>query len=86
MTDQEMDIIDELHFVQPFTYLLENVGLAEQPLKETLRLMAGKGWIKILRTVDEEIPVQEADLQRNGHAFYYLATKKGLLAFHTTGG
>ncbi len=85
MTDQEMDILDELHFVQPFGYLLENVGLTEESLKETLRLMAGKGWIKVLRTADEEITVQEADLSQNGHNFYYLATKKGLLAFHSTG-
>jgi len=85
MTDQELDVIDELHFVQSFAYLLETVGLPEEQLKQTLQSLARKGWVKVLETVDEEIPVSDAAFEQRYPDFFYLATKSGLLAFHTTG-
>jgi len=85
MTDQEMDIIDELHFVQSFSYLLETISLPEQELKRLLQSLAHKGWVKVLKTVDEEIPVADVGFENAYRDFFYLATKKGLLAFHSTG-
>jgi phosphopantetheinyl transferase len=83
MTDHEMDVMDELHFVQSFAYLLANTGLAETELRITLWQAAKKGWVKIMRTVDEEVEMQTVDFENQCHAFFYLATKKGLLAYHT---
>lgn len=85
MTDQELDVLDELHFVQSFSYLSENLELTEDILKKTLYELAQKGWVKILKTVDEETLISDIDFEGNYHHFYYLATKKGLLAFHSTG-
>ncbi|MDJ1503254.1 transporter [Xanthocytophaga agilis] len=85
MTDQELDVLDELHFVQSFSYLSENLELTEEVLKQTLYELAQKGWIKILQNVDEEILVSDSDYEKSYHTFYYLATKEGLLAFHSTG-
>jgi hypothetical protein len=85
MTDQELDVIDELHFVQPFSYLLNTLAMEESELKSTLQTLAAKGWVKVLKTVDEEIPVQEHTFEKEYATFFYLATKKGLLAFHSTG-
>ena len=83
MTNHEMDVIHELHFVQSFAYLLENTGLAETELRTTLWQSAQKGWIKIMRTVDEEADMDTVDFEGFCHTFLYLATKKGLLAYHT---
>ncbi len=83
MTDHEMDVIDELHFVQSFAYLLANTGLAETQLRTALWQSAQKGWIKTMRTVDEEVNVDEVDFDGLYQTFFYLATKKGLLAYHT---
>jgi hypothetical protein len=85
MTDQELDVIDELHFVQPFSYLRDTLDLTESELKETLQTLAAKGWVKVLKTVDEEILVSDHTFAQDYATFYYLATKKGLLAFHSTG-
>lgn len=83
MTDNELDVLDELHFVQSFSYLQGTLGLPDKTLKETLRELAEKGWVKILRTADDEVTLPEADLTTNGQHYFYLATKKGLLAYHT---
>ncbi len=83
MTEYEMDLIDELHFVQSFAYLLANTGLAETELRTTLWQAARKGWVKIMRTVDEEADMETVDFESLCHTFFYLATKKGLLAYHT---
>ncbi len=85
MTDQELDVIDELHFVQPFSYLLKNLHLAEKELKDTLQTLAKKGWIKVLKTVDDESTATDNNFEQEYAHFFYLATKQGLLAFHSTG-
>lgn len=83
MTEQEMDVIDELHFVQSFPYLLANTGLAEPDLRTTLWGLAGKKWVKVMRTVDDEAEMGEAEFGERYRVLFYLATKKGLLAYHT---
>lgn len=83
MTDHELDVIDELHFVQSFEYLLAHTTMNEATLKQTLASLARKEYVKVLRTVDEE--ATDIDFEANYPSFFYLATKKGLLAYHTTG-
>lgn len=85
MTDQELDVMDELHFVQPFSYLADTLGMEETVLKETLQTLAAKDWIKVLKTVDEEILIYDSAFEQEYVNYFYLATKKGLLAFHSTG-
>ena len=85
MTDQELDVIDELHFVQPFSYLRNTLDMNETELKETLKQLTTRGWVKVLKNVDEEILVTDSTFEQEYATYFYLATKKGLLAFHSTG-
>lgn len=83
MTDAEFDLLDELYFVQSFPELKRSLHWPDHTFKELLYAMAGKGWIKVLRTQDEEIPLEKADFEENFQKYYYLATKAGLLAHNS---
>ncbi|BDD10616.1 hypothetical protein FUAX_30480 [Fulvitalea axinellae] len=77
MTEIEYDILDELYFPISFQALAEESGVAEPELSEVLPELVGKGWVKPLRTPDEEFA---DDSWRGGLAScYFLATKEGLM-------
>jgi hypothetical protein len=78
MTDNEFDLLDELYFVQPYSFLKETLNWDDQKLLVTLRSLHSKGWIKCLFAPDDEIfgPV---DFEAKGKDLFYLATKKGLM-------
>lgn len=78
MTDAEFDLLDELYFVQPFSYLLECLRWPEEKLLETLHSAYKKGYIKCLYSPDEEV-FESCDLFEKGRVLYFLATKKGLM-------
>ncbi|MBW3470363.1 hypothetical protein [Arthrospiribacter ruber] len=78
MTDEEFDVIDELYFVQHFSYLKESLGWEEQLILQTLSSLQEKGYIKCLTAPDEEV-FEKIDLLEQGRKLYFLATKKGLM-------
>lgn len=78
MTDAEFDLIDELYFVQPFAYLEDSLGWEEELLLSTLAQLHQKGWIKCLKSPDEEI-FEGVDLLVNGRSYFFLASKEGLM-------
>lgn len=81
MSDLEFDVLDELYFVQPFSYLQDELELNEETLKNTLKLLLSKSWIKCFKTVtDEVLIIDELDFENHYKKYYYLASKKGLLA------
>ncbi len=82
MTVYEQDILDELHFVQSFGYLLDHTQIPEEELKDLLWQLAQKGWVKILETVDQEVVLTDVHFEYTYQSFYYLASKQGLLAYH----
>ena len=81
MSDLEFDVLDELYFVQSFDYLRETIDLSEEKLKEVLKKLLTKAWIKCFVHVSEEgmVPNLE-DFEQSYKNYHYLATKEGLLA------
>lgn len=79
MSDEEFDLLDELYFVQPYSYLKESLGWEDPQLLETLSSLYQKSFIKCLSTPDSE-RFDQVDLKSEGKQLYYLATKKGLMA------
>jgi hypothetical protein len=78
MTDNEFDLLDELYFVQPFSYLKETMGWEDQRLLVTLKALHSKGYIKCLFAPDDEV-FGTVDFEAKGKDLFYLATKKGLM-------
>lgn len=78
MTDDEFDLLDELYFVQHFSYLKETLGWGETRLLTTLQALYEKSFIKCLKGPDYEI-FEKLDLTQSGTDLFYLATKKGLM-------
>lgn len=83
MTDIEFDLLDQLYFVQTFAELSGELQLSEHELRDLLISMVEKEWVKVMdKQTDEEI-VDMDIWTKNSSAFFYLATKKGLLAHNT---
>ncbi|MDN3203039.1 hypothetical protein [Algoriphagus sediminis] len=78
MNDDQFDLIDELYFVQDFDYLRETLGWADDHLIGVLQSLVDEGWVKVLKSPDEEL-FDKIDLKINGTTFMYLATKEGLM-------
>jgi hypothetical protein len=83
MTDSEFDVMDELYFVQSFNALVRSLSLPEDELQQILDTLIRKGWVKLLRTVDEELPIEEANFATQYKSYFYLATKEGLFAHNS---
>ncbi len=80
MTDQEFDVLDELYFVQSFAYLKEELSLSVIELKSVLHSLVKQGWIKCLYNMNDEVFEDELDFEKKYEEYFYLASKKGLLA------
>ncbi len=78
MDNEEYDILDELYFVISYTELEDNLDMTEESIMKTLIKLASKGWIRIYENSDKEL--DDFDLISNFKSYYYLASKKGLLA------
>ena len=78
MTEEEFDLLDELYFVQHFDYLKDILGWEEELLLANLQSLLDKDYIKCLYKPDEEV-FDKISLKESGKAYYYLATKKGLM-------
>jgi uncharacterized protein YicC (UPF0701 family) len=82
MTELEFDVLDELYFVVSFHQLQEELEMNEQTLKEVLQSLFHKGWIKCFINISEEVVQEEIDFDNQYKTYFYLASKKGLLAHH----
>lgn len=80
MSDAEFDVMDELYFVQPFNYLIEELEMPAADLKEVLKSLIEKGWVKCLYNMNDEVFEDKLDIENEFQDYYYLATKPGLLA------
>ncbi|WP_210465140.1 hypothetical protein [Rufibacter roseolus] len=84
MTDQEFNIIDELYFVTSFEALQQELGLPEPELREALRGLISMNYIKCLfPDQDTEVPFDPDHFAREGHRYFFLATKEGLLTHNS---
>jgi hypothetical protein len=84
MSDQEFDVLDEMYFVVSFEELQTETELSDSELLHTLKNLKGKGYIKVLASRDQEVETGRLNLDTEFKNYYYLASKKGLLA-HNTG-
>ncbi|AGA76382.1 hypothetical protein [Echinicola vietnamensis] len=82
MSEEEFEMMDELYFVQPFTYLKEVLNWDDEVLLTTLQGLYHRGLIKCLSEPDEEV-FGDAKIMDDGKSYYYLATKKGLMEHNT---
>jgi hypothetical protein len=80
MTDLEFDVLDELYFVVPYQQIKEELELEDETLREVLRQLLDKGWIKCFLSASEEALQDEIDFENKYQTYFYLASKKGLLA------
>lgn len=80
MSDTEFDVLDELYFVQPFAYLVDELELDELELREVLSALIEKGWVKCFLSMQEEELTHEVKLEEKYKEYFYLATKAGLMA------
>lgn len=78
MTDDEFDLLDELYFVQHYTYLKDTLGWPDERLLKTLESLHSKAYIKVLKAPDDEV-FEKFNMINQGSSFFYLATKKGLM-------
>ncbi len=80
MSDAEFDVMDELYFVQPFNYVREELEMTSAELKEVLKGLIRRGWVKCFYNMNDEVFEDKLDFENEYETYYYLATKKGLLA------
>lgn len=83
MSDLEFDVLDELYFVQSYSWLIDATGFEDELLKKVLKKLVSKKWIKCLSSMTEDIPYDDLDFDKDFRNIYYLATKSGLLAHNT---
>ncbi|KAA3437913.1 hypothetical protein [Rufibacter hautae] len=84
MTDQEFNIIDELYFVTSFEALLQELRMPDPELREALRGLISMNYIKCLfPDQDTEVPFDPEHFAREGHHYFFLATKEGLLTHNS---
>ncbi len=83
MTDIEFQILDELYFLQPYTYLAKTLGLTDSELSAGILALLQKGWVRSYVSPTEEVDFHHIDFKNNYWSFYYLASKKGLLAHNS---
>jgi hypothetical protein len=78
MEEAEFDLLDELYFVTSYDELKANVDMTEDEIRDTLVRLTSKEWVRVYKDADEEL--DEFDLITNFRSYFYLASKKGLLA------
>lgn len=83
MTDLEFQVLDELYFVKQFEVLQSETALAEPALRNALQQLLEKEYIKCLKSPAEEVFADELNFAQDYRQYFYLATKKGLLAHNT---
>ncbi len=82
MNDDEYDVLDELYFVVSYEQLKEACALTNDQLVSTLETLYQRGWVRVLRSVDEDA-AEPLELAMKYEDYFYLASKKGLLAHNS---
>ena len=79
MNDQEIDLLDELYFVQSYEEVKSALDWTDDIIQKHLFLLEQKEYIKILINHDEEYAGSKDVNKIPWKELYFLATKKGLL-------
>ncbi len=81
MDEHEFDVLDELYFVISFEYLFDKLESDEFRPRNVLISLFRKDWVRVYKSMDEGLA--NFDLQNNFKSYFYLASKKGLLAHNS---
>jgi hypothetical protein len=80
MNDQEIDLMDELYFVQSYKEVKDALGWKDENLQNQLLGLYKREFIKILIDHDQDYPHKIESIESVPWGeLYFLATKKGLL-------
>lgn len=83
MTDIEFQILDEVYFLQPYSYLAKTLVLTDSELSAGLLSLLEKGWVRCYISPNEEVDYRHCDYKDNYWSLYFLASKKGLVAHNS---
>ncbi|WP_296620825.1 hypothetical protein [Marivirga sp.] len=79
MNEQEIDLLDELYFVQSFKDVKSALDWKDEDVQKHLYSLNQKEYIKMLINHDEEYDGNKELNSIPWNDLYFLATKKGLL-------
>jgi len=79
MNNQEIDLLDELYFVQSYQDVKSALNWKDENLQKHLYSLNQKGYIKMLINHDKEYDGHKDLKSIPWNNLYFLATKKGLL-------
>ena len=83
MTDIEFDVLDNLYFLQSYKYLTDTLHVGDDVLKDTLRKLLERGWLRCYSSPTNEIEFERAAFEKDYWNYQYLASKAGLLAHNS---
>jgi DNA-binding MarR family transcriptional regulator len=83
MTDLEFEVLDQLYFVESFRKIQEELALDTETLKDVLKQMIEKGWVKCFSDHYNEVVMDTKQFEEKYTSYQYLATKEGLLAHNS---
>lgn len=83
MTNLEFEVLDQLYFVESFKKVQDELSLDEDTLKNVLKEMIEKGWVKCFSDRYTEITMDTKQFEEKYNLYQYLATKEGLLAHNS---
>lgn len=78
MDEAEFELLDELYFVTSYDELKNNIEFTEDEILTILKSLTAKGWVRVYENSDKEL--DDFDLISNFKSYFYLASKKGLIA------
>lgn len=83
MTAIEFDLLDELYFLVSFDHLLHETPYQEQEIRDILKKMIDKGWVRCYHPSREEVLTDLSNFSTEYRKYRYLASKEGLLAHNS---
>lgn len=83
MTELEYNVLDELYFLQSYSYIANTLDLTDEDLKRTLLRLLKKGWIRCYTSPTDELGSDKLYIESEYRNYHYLATKAGLLAHNS---
>lgn len=83
MNKKEFEVLDELYFLVSFDDLQEALNYDRSELRDILKSLVRKKWVKCYKTVNEDIEWDQVDFENLFDKYHYLASKEGLIAHNS---
>ena len=79
MNKKEFEILDELYFLVSFDDLQEALNYDRSELRDILKSLVRKKWVKLYKTVNEDVDWNKVDVENLFDKYHYLARKEGVI-------